>query len=69
MSKDKKKWFIAYTLWRKKKNLYSLKCMIRFGFTGGNYLWRIWRIFKHTWIDGRYEKLYEECLYSKYYIS
>lgn len=50
---------LAYMQWRKKKNIYNFRVMVRDGFTGGNALWRCWRVIKNT-ISGKYEGLYLE---------
>lgn len=60
MSETERKLRDAYLLWREKKTLKNFRRMLRDGFTGGFIVWRMWIVIRHTWIDGRYEEIYNE---------
>ena len=49
----------AYIQWRKKKNLYTMRLMLKDGFTDGTLLWRFYRLIKDT-VTGKYEQLYHQ---------
>lgn len=48
----------AYEKWRKHKNLNSLMNLYQKSFSGGNHIWRIYRLITGL-LNGRYERFYQ----------
>lgn len=60
INKDEELLRDAYIQWRAKKSIENFRRILKDGFSGGFLVWRIWRVIRNTWINGRYEELYKE---------
>lgn len=53
----KSKLAMAYKAWRSNKSFANFFRIVEDGYTGGWYIWRIWRTARNI-LSGRYEELY-----------